>query len=103
MMSVATGLADYHADRLNVPSTSSFPPTDRHPREGGDPDWKCGASLPASSLRPKVATIFILLSGLRKAIVILNDPTNVILSNPNVILNGVKNLAGGVSVAEPAL
>ena len=39
--------------------------------------------------------IFIPLCGLRKAIVILNDPTN-------VILNGVKNLAGGVRVSESA-
>ena len=46
--------------------------------------------------------IFIPLCGLRKAIVILNDPTNVILNNPNVILNGVKNLAGGVRVSESA-
>ena len=52
--------------------------------------------------RRGTAAIFIPLCGLRKAIVILNDPTNVILSNPNVILNGVKNLAGGVSVSESA-
>ena len=50
----------------------------------------------------KGTTISIPLCGLRKAIVILNDPTNVILNNPNVILNGVKNLAGGVSVSESA-
>ena len=46
----------------------------RTPIRGGNPDWERGASPPASSLRPKVAAIFILLCGLRKAMAIPAKP-----------------------------
>ena len=104
-VSVATGMADYHVDRLHVPS--SFPPTTRHPREdcprprsgSGDPHWESTSLAPWSPARSLPRTM------MRGAGMTIRgprfhprwrgpQPPCHSERPPNVILNEVRNLAG---------